>query len=703
MVPTGTRDKYMRKSTLALFAALAILACLLCISCQDSADTADLRVTLDDTSRTLSPKDPDFEISSYFVTCTDTNGESKAQVTSYRTSFVIQGLPIGGYTLTAYGRNAQGEDIVKGSTEFNLSRTNTSATIALSEMIGEGHIDLTFEWDASLTMDPSVLVTLSPRDSKSTDEIVMELTATDGTAVFIQNDLPSGSYTLKAELFDGSVKVAGFVEAVRISDKATVSEVISFNLDELPDSYGQITLKNNAGVPVSCTIDGFPSNWTVAAQEDVTVSLETGSLEEESIKVEWYLDGEKIGTSTQVTFSAEPGQHRLDVVASTDKLGSTGSTSVKFEAALLKSVGQPVLGSIVTTGDQGITLSKDNIVTFLHDGRVAIADNGANKLYICSIVKNSLDVEFSTDLTYDVSHMSALPNDYKVAIADRTTMQLRTFTYNANTPTLVADKSNESFLMQDTGMKWSKVYALMDHAEWSRYEDHMVMVGMVYNSNKADSNHSNAIGYVDYLGDIKNGHGQYLDYSMEDNEFELVTTSPLDDEVILWDNETSQLNAWYYYDNGTGGGAMYIKGDLPGLKPSAICSLPSGDTGVCRVVMAIGDSFRFFEADRDDRMNDTAFHEVTSEAVDRSSLDGSDLDTAFMVLSRDLRFLYAFNSGDSSISTYEVTEDGRLSYVDRTQLDWAASDARISRNGEYMVVTTDEQPEIAIMRIRVSE
>ena len=395
----------MKRHKTAAILALALVAVLLATACQEAQKTADLRVTLDDSiDRTLVPKDPEeFKVVKYRITCQARGGGDPITLDTIRSSIVFQGLPLGTYDISATGRNESGQDIVSGSSEFNLTGSNTSATIVLNRLIGSGHISITFTWDKELVGKPSVHVTLTPMDGQEGNTIEKTLEASGSSATFTANDLPSGSYRLTAKLMDKGVSVAGCVEAVRIADKSTVSAEIPFNLDKLPSSPGNITLENQAGIPIACTIEGVEEGQTVQAQQELEVDLVTDGLEEMSVQVEWYLDGSPVGSGRSITLTPQPGQHRLDVVASTDKLGSSGSTTIKFEAALLGDIGVPVMGGRVTeAGVDGLSLSGDMVMDFLVDGNLMIVDNDANRIQTCAIVRNTLRLDGSQEIEDDI-------------------------------------------------------------------------------------------------------------------------------------------------------------------------------------------------------------------------------------------------------------------------------------------------------------
>ena len=70
----------------------------------------------------------------------------------------------------------------------------------------------------------------------------------------------------------------------------------------------------------------------VESGKSVTVTLEPNNTTLKDFTVKWYLDGNYIDEGESISFETDSGQHRLDAVAYTDKIGSYGSTGITFEA-----------------------------------------------------------------------------------------------------------------------------------------------------------------------------------------------------------------------------------------------------------------------------------------------------------------------------------------------------------------------------------
>lgn len=680
----------MKRHKTAAILALALVAVLLATACQEAQKTADLRVTLDDSiDRTLVPKDPEeFKVVKYRITCQARGGGDPITLDTIRSSIVFQGLPLGTYDISATGRNESGQDIVSGSSEFNLTGSNTSATIVLNRLIGSGHISITFTWDMDLVGKPSVHVTLTPMDGQEGNTIEKTLEVSGSSATFTANDLPSGSYRLTAKLMDKGVSVAGCVEAVRIADKSTVSAEIPFNLDKLPSSPGNITLENQAGIPIACTIEGVEEGQTVQAQQELEVDLVTDGLEEMSVQVEWYLDGSPVGSGRSITLTPQPGQHRLDVVASTDKLGSSGSTTIKFEAALLGDIGVPVMGGRVTeAGVDGLSLSGDMVMDFLVDGNLMIVDNDANRIQTCAIVRNTLRLDGSQEIEDDIVVAASIAGTSRIGFA---TLDNRIAMYEYSSGTGRFSEIAETQCISDDGkVFFDDIYGISRKAPG----DNMFAVFGFLRIEGYDS-FTNAVSQHDWE-DLENFKAsfQQIDSKVKDS-YDVFGVHHSGDDAIMIDLQTRRAFAYFQHlDRDDRFDSIY--GELPQIgNPTAVTVLPSSGRNILRMVVADDDRFLIYEGDKDGKSSDGFTYR---ESMIRP--EGSGLESVRFILNATDTFLYVLNQGNDSISTYSVSSEGRLTYKAMTELGFSPVDAVLSPDGGYMAVY-GTGGEFAILRIR---
>ena len=306
------------------FMAFLLIVVALLSSCEQGQSHATLRVNLRK-DRSIVPAGYPLEIESYRITG-DGPGDESFSIETNKETISLEGLVIGEWSILAEGLNSQKDVLVTGSTTHRLSVTNGSCTIVLEDLTGEGSLEIVLLWDpVRINNEASIELELTPQyGEKETRNL--ELTSFDteaGRATYTGSGYASGSYVLSARLFDGSVQIAGFVEAVRIAGDQTSSGEIEFDLDKYPIDPGTLELEDNTGVPVSCIITGIED--TVEADIPITVTIESETDDVSQFIISWYLDGNLIGTGAEVEFTPEVGTHRLDVVASTSKLGTSGS------------------------------------------------------------------------------------------------------------------------------------------------------------------------------------------------------------------------------------------------------------------------------------------------------------------------------------------------------------------------------------------
>jgi hypothetical protein len=387
-VPLWIEVQKMKRTLISIITSLLLL--LLLSSCEERNMRANMEIRIATSqAKTLLPEDTPLDVVKYRIEGTGPDGNRIAFETS-RTTYLLEGMLIGRWELTAWGLNREGVKIVTGETEFNLSPSSTTATIVLDKLPGAGTLSLTFRWDKSRVTNPSLKLFLTPDGGKTSQYAPDTVDSASGTASFRRIAMPSGSYTFTAHLYSGETKSAGFTEAVRIvSDKITES-TINFDLTESQNGQsGSITLVNNADVPVKCSITGLEGR--IKANEETTVALTPVNADIGEVTAIWYLDGEKVGEGKTAKLKPQTGCHRLDVVASTSKLGSTGSAYLVFEAALLGQCGEPVKNELTVSSQ--VSKPDNGCYDFTSEGRLILSSRLKRTLQVCSVVDNALREE----------------------------------------------------------------------------------------------------------------------------------------------------------------------------------------------------------------------------------------------------------------------------------------------------------------------
>ena len=114
----------MKRTLLAIMAILIMLC-----SCQEQTNRASLRILLEKDTRTIAPEGYPLDVTKYRITGSGPGGAS-FDITTGKTSVSLTGLVIGTWSLRAEGLNENGDIMVYGETEFQLSMNSTSTTRA---------------------------------------------------------------------------------------------------------------------------------------------------------------------------------------------------------------------------------------------------------------------------------------------------------------------------------------------------------------------------------------------------------------------------------------------------------------------------------------------------------------------------------------------------------------------------------------------
>ena len=377
----------MKKFISCILAALAILVVF--TSCAESEDTASMRIVLDrNTSRLIAPADFPLEVKKYRIDGTGPNGE-KISITTAKSTATLDGLTIGQWTLTATGLNEKNAPIVQGSTTFSLSASNTTCTIMLGELVGQGNLSVALNWDKDRVVAPTITLELKKQGVQEPTQLHASMNEPAGTATLTSDKLDSGSYILIGKLHSQNVLVSGFVEAVRIVEGKTSHADIEFSLDMLPSAPGSIQLINEAGLPVYCTINGLADEVSAGEPRRISLIPEDDTLKE--FTVDWYVDGTYQASGVDYDMTPEPGLHRLDAVAYTDKIGSYGSTGMNFSAVVNTEMGVP--GNRFSAGaGNGLKLGGSTVVHFLPNGNFLLFSKANSSMQLCSISRNTVNV-----------------------------------------------------------------------------------------------------------------------------------------------------------------------------------------------------------------------------------------------------------------------------------------------------------------------
>lgn len=383
--------------TIILLSALVLLA-----SCSENPGTTTMKLVLTTApeagSKTLLPDNSSLlDVTKYTVTGVGPNGKTFTK-SSDSGSISIEGLTIGEWSVTAKGLNSANTELVSGTTTFTLTSKAIPQTIVLDTLIGTGTFSLVMDWSLCDVADPKMDVYLTGPDMSS-DEVAIPITLNmDKKTATVSESLASGSYKLRVVLKDGNVQVAGFVEAVRISNGTVTSGSHSFLFNELGPNV-LTYFRDATGTPIkgSLSVLGNPEEYTADHEYRFIFSFdEPDKVDADGLTIDWYYDGSVVAsaalgkTGSSFDVSPKPGVHRVDAIVYNKLLGSTGSAYYSFTA---QQDGQKGELALLSQGPvENMVITRDSQVTALPDNKFLVLTPDQNRLYVCSVTSGHLNV-----------------------------------------------------------------------------------------------------------------------------------------------------------------------------------------------------------------------------------------------------------------------------------------------------------------------
>lgn len=282
-----------------------------------------LTINTDSQSLTLEPS-LDTTIASYRVTGSGP-GEGSFQRSGVTSStLTIDALAIGTWQVQVEAFNADGTLIGYGSRTVDILAGHTTlATITVSPLDGQGVLELTVSWETGLLTDPTVAGTLQPLGGA-----MFDLVFTPGTdsATYTNATLEAGYYYLTLELYEGSSKVWGTAEAVRILAGQVTTGSFRLTSSDLDPGDLSLTISPDMQDPFLVVFQDQKSELVPGT--DMTVTSELDPAQSDPV-YRWYLDGAPVdgetGGSITMDGGLAEGVYLLDLVVESDGvLSSSG-------------------------------------------------------------------------------------------------------------------------------------------------------------------------------------------------------------------------------------------------------------------------------------------------------------------------------------------------------------------------------------------
>ncbi len=447
------------KKSLTLLVILLSLITLLSVSCKAEAESASLRIEMKNSRRTVKPDAEEMEIYGYKVITISPDGKESDPYYTYYSYINLDGLTVGKWKIKVYGFNSARKDLAYGEGEISLIAGKNTIAISLDELVGNGDLKLTLKWDENVIKDIKSIHTVFK--SQSGNEIILTpSTPSEGECTIYHTNLPSGSYTLQAELIDSTGnKVLGLATAIRITNETVTEETLEFVSSTEETAESEITISDKTSTPVEVSITGLES--LIEADKVFTVAISVpgdSTIKEKDLNTIWYLDGVEAGRGNSCTFKngVGEGSHRIDVVTSTGEAGSLGSQSFSFRAAASTKEGdlyQKITLSSSSTGE--LVLGGDTVMHFLPNNYLLIANNKSNLVQLVKMTSSSYAVAASYSYNevgigeYDVSDFATTGSSnesyYSVIVLCNSTSSCKAVNLMVSTTQITFNDEETSF------------------------------------------------------------------------------------------------------------------------------------------------------------------------------------------------------------------------------------------------------------------
>ena len=298
----------IRKASMPVMLVIAVtLFALLAGACTNLLGTEDgtatdsgsgtLLLTLSQPVGAQWVNQPDKVIAEYVVTGSGPNGASFLhEIANGGTTLEVPGLIQGSWTVVVNGYNEAEEKIGSGSVSFSISPNATvEKTVTVSDLLGEGDVELEITWDAAVAVDSvvrSLKLNGNGSDVLSNDDV---LQLEDDKWSF-EGELEAGTYLLTFKLLDSDSNVLyPVVQSVEVVAGLVTEGTL--HITEAMAHIGNFDLEIVDGVSQALAIDlqtDIPSGGKISEVQRVTVSADPTPADDGSYDYAWYVNGAQL-------------------------------------------------------------------------------------------------------------------------------------------------------------------------------------------------------------------------------------------------------------------------------------------------------------------------------------------------------------------------------------------------------------------------
>lgn len=430
----------MKKKYSILF--IFLISTIFLFSCENKPFTSSITLNINKENikkdKSILPEDIPLDVTQFTITGKGPSKNDTFSINTRDNKTTIKGLNIGRWELVAVGKNSDGLLLVSGTTTVNIEKNPTTAIIELNKLVGTGNISINYQWDSNLIKNPDLKLELINQNNEKIKATPTSIDYDQGIATY-ESVAKAGSYTLNSKLYDGDILLSGCIEAIRVVMNKTSSGNISFKLNEdnqIITSDESIILNNQAGVPITCTINNV--NEVIPYNQKIYPEIiENNNFPLNEISIDWYLDGILIGSGENCSLSPSIGFHRLDVVLNNGDIGSTSSAFKNFEVVINSPAYLPTVVSTIKHGDNGYYIGSNMHLEFLPDNKLLSYCGDTNTIQICRIINNTIEVlnTYNNSIDMPLSNVVDIKVDdirNRVFISESTTNTISIYDYSYN-------------------------------------------------------------------------------------------------------------------------------------------------------------------------------------------------------------------------------------------------------------------------------
>jgi outer membrane protein assembly factor BamB len=283
-----------------------------------------VRISSDTASRTIVPTF-DTQIWACTITASGVGPTAAVTVDGSKQYAVIDGLAEGTWSLEATARNVSGFVVASGTSSVSVVTGQTvSATVQLAPVAGDGTLDLSVTWPSEWTKDVSVDASLTPVGGSSQPLSFALSPAADPETATYSGNWPTGYYTLRVGILDGTSRIWGRTESVRIVNGQVSIGQFVLTGDGANLVYGGLGVDviSDIARPIPITLTGHKAE--IGLGESLTITAETTETPD---SYQWYLDGTPLsgetGPSLSIGGALSRGSYRVDVVVGSGSVTSS--------------------------------------------------------------------------------------------------------------------------------------------------------------------------------------------------------------------------------------------------------------------------------------------------------------------------------------------------------------------------------------------